>query len=202
MPTVRSIARLKIDLDEVKPPVMRRIEVPVDVLLVTLHEIIQVAMGWENYHLFEFRVGKTCWSIPDPDWQEWGSGGLSAEQATLDDLLRMAGTTQFKYTYDFGDDWDHTIKVEALSDADPDATYPRLLAARGACPPEDCGGPWGYQNYLEAIADPDHEQHHELLEWRGPGFDAKFVDEARIQRTLATFARRTAKRRSARRKRA
>jgi hypothetical protein len=196
------IARLKITLDNVKPTVMRRVEVPVDVLLVTLHEIIQVAMGWWNYHLFEFRVGKTCWSIPDPDWQEWGSGGLSAEQATLDDLLRMAGTTQFKYTYDFGDDWDHTIKVEAVIDAETGTTYPRLLAAHRACPPEDVGGPLGYENYLEAIADPDHEEHAELLEWRGPGFDPKFVDEDAIRRGLAKLAKRPRKRPPARRKRA
>jgi hypothetical protein len=196
------IARLKITLDNVKPTVMRRVEVPAELVLVTLHEIIQVAMGWENYHLFEFRVGKTSWQVPDPDWHEWGSGGLSAEQATLADLLRLTGTKQVKYVYDFGDDWEHTIKVEAIIDADPKTTYPHLLAASGACPPEDCGGPWGYRNYLEAIADPDHEEHAELLEWRGPGFDATFVDEARIQRGLAAFAKRAAKRRSARRKRA
>ena len=184
------IARLKIQLDEVRPPVIRRLEVPLAMHLADLHLVIQATMGWENYHLYEFRVGRTvAYGIPDPDWPE--SNTLSAKKATLADLIaHLKRNKTFHYVYDFGDDWLHTVKLEALTEASPDGTYPRLLSAQGACPPEDCGGPWGYAHYLEAIADPDHEEHVDMIEWRGPGFDPNAVDEAAIHKALDKFANR------------
>ena len=96
---------------------------------------------------------------------------------------------KFGYTYDFGDDWEHTIKVESINPADPEAVYPRLLKVVRRCPPEDCGGPWGYADYLKAISDPNHEQHEELLEWGDPDFDPEVVDtkelEAAVERVAA-----------------
>ena len=108
-----------------------------------LHLVIQVTMGWENYHLYEFRVGRAvAYGITDPDWPD--SDTLSAEKATLADLIgHLKRNKTFRYIYDFGDDWFHTVKLEALVEADPELTYPRLLTAQGRCPPEDCGGPWG-----------------------------------------------------------
>ena len=90
----------------------------------------------------------------------------------------------FKYVYDFGDDWQHTVKLEAIAAPEPEAVYPRLLSAKGRCPPEDIGGPWGYAEYLEAMADPNHERHAEMLEWCGPDFDPNAVDEAAIRKQL------------------
>ena len=101
----------------------------------------------------------------------------------------------FLYTYDFGDDWLHTVTLELVNDADAEVAYPRLLDAEGRCPPEDCGGAGGYARYLEAISDPRHEDHEEMVEWRGPGFDPKVVDEDAIRRALAALGaprRRTA----------
>lgn len=183
------IARLAITLDEVKPPVRRRLEVPLAIRLDRLHRVFQIAMGWENYHLYEFRVGRdTAYDVPDPDWDSPGSGSRPAAKATLADLLAHARTKTFKYIYDFGDDWQHTVKLEALAAPDPQTAYPRLLSAQGRCPPEDVGGPWGYAEYLEAMADPRHEHHAEMVEWRGPDFNPNAVDEAAIQRQLARLA--------------
>ena len=194
------IARLKIELDEMEHPVLRRIEVPLAIRLDDLHPVIQVAMGWENYHLYEFRVGRTVrYGIPDPDWPD--SGALSVQKATLADLLaHLKRNETFHYIYDFGDDWLHTVALEALGEADPELTYPRLLTAQGQCPPEDCGGHWGYAHFLEAIADPDHEDHDDMLEWHGPGFDPMAVDEAAIQKGLAELAKPRRRKSTARKK--
>lgn len=187
------IARLKITLDEVRPRVVRRLEVPLDVRLDDLHMIFQAVMPWENYHLYEFRAGKVAWGEPDPEWDFPGSSPLPARQATLRDLL--GGTRRsFSYVYDFGDDWRHSVRVEATGEADPETAYPRLLTAEGRCPPEDVGGPWGYGSYLEAIADPGHERHAEMIDWRGPGFDPATADEAAIRKELARLAKRFARR--------
>ena len=113
---------------------------------------------------------------------------FSAVQTTLAELLRQGGAKSFRYHYDFGDDWVHTVKVEAVTDADPDSAYPRLLEARRACPPEDCGGPWGYSGCLAAIADPAHERHAEMRDWLGEGFDSGAVDEAAIRKSLKALA--------------
>jgi hypothetical protein len=191
------IARLKITLDSVEPTVMRRIEAPVDIRLDDLHLAIQMAMPWENYHLYEFRVGRTLsWGIPDPDVHGFSPDDeqLDAAKATLADLLDQAGRKAFKYVYDFGDDWEHSIKVEAIAEGAAGVAYPRLIAAQGACPPEDVGGPWGYADYLEAIADPKHKCHAEMIEWSGPGFDPAVVDETAIQKSLAALANRLARR--------
>jgi hypothetical protein len=194
------IARLKITLKGVKPTVMRRLEVPLSIRLDQLHEVIQIAMGWENYHLFEFWVGGVregiSWGIPDPDY-DFGREQRSAAKARLSDLLPEIDNKAktFTYLYDFGDDWEHTIKVEAIAEADLEILYPRLIAAKGACPPEDVGGVWGYAEYLEILADPTHERHKEMIEWGGEDFDPTHVDEARIRRHLETFAKGIAPRR-------
>lgn len=192
------IARIKIQLDDLERPVVRRVEVPSTIRLDELHLVIQIAMGWENYHLYEFRVGRDlAWGIPDPDWPD--GGPQSAEEAALSDLLpHLKRNKTFQYVYDFGDDWLHTVKVEAVIEGDPEAIYPRLLDTEGACPPEDCGGPLGYAHYLQAIADPSHENHDDMIAWRGPGFDPSAVDETAIREELATLApRRRRKRKTA-----
>lgn len=183
------IAELAITLDEVKPPVRRRIEVPLSIRLDRLHRVFQIVMGWEDCHLFEFRIGRDiAYGVPDPDWDFPGSSPRSAIRTTLAELLGQTRTKAFKYVYDFGDDWRHTVKLEALGAPEPEVTYPRLLSAAGRCPPEDVGGPWGYAEYLEAMANTKHERHDEMVEWRGPDFDPTAVDQAAIQRRLNGLA--------------
>ncbi len=191
------IARLRIALEGLDDPVFRRIEVATATRLDKLHDVFQVAMGWENYHLYEFEVGRIRYGLPDSGWPD--PDLRSAKQATLSQLLDHAEPDGvFHYTYDFGDDWLHTVTLELVNDASPDVTCPRLLAAEGRCPPEDCGGAGGYARYLEAISDPRHEDHEEMVEWRGPGFDPMVVDEDAIRRALAALA--TPRRRIAGRK--
>jgi hypothetical protein len=184
-----SIARLKITLDDVKPTVMRRVEVPLDIRLDDLHLVIQAAMPWWSYHLYEFRAQDIRWGIPDPDGS-FGDGPLDARKATLRDVLEETGVKSLGYLYDFGDGWEHKVRIERIGEPEPGVAYPRLLAASGCCPPEDVGGPWGYAEYLEAMADPKHERHAEMVEWRGPDFDPKVVDVAVIERELAKLATR------------
>jgi Plasmid pRiA4b ORF-3-like protein len=190
------IARLRIELDEVTPKVVRRIKVPLRVRLDDLHLTIQAAMSWENCHLFEFEAGRSRWGVPEPGWGTPGSAVHSAKRFTLADLLG-ARRKQFSYVYDFGDDWRHTIRVEAILPAEPDVVYPRLLTAEGRCPPEDVGGPWGYAEYLEALNDPHHERHEEVVEWGGPQFDPHDPDETTLRKELAKLAKRFLKRKPA-----
>jgi hypothetical protein len=112
---------------------------------------------------------------PYPD-QDWAGDFLDARKARLGDVLEDVGTKTLKYLDDFGDGWEHTIKIERLIDPEPGTPYPRLIEAKGCCPPEDVGGPWGYAEFLEAIADPKHERHRELKEWFADHFNPHVVD--------------------------
>jgi hypothetical protein len=180
-----AIARLKITLDDVKPLVMRCLEVPLSIRLDRLHLAIQAAMGWTNSHLYEIRAKDTGWGVPDPDW---GDGPLDARKARLIDVLEDVGTKTLKYLYDFGDGWEHTIK--RLIDPLPGIVYPRLIEAAGRCPPEDIGGPWGYAGFLEALSDPNHERHTEFKEWIAEDFDPNIIDAGQLGEQVDTLAKR------------
>jgi len=174
-----TIARLKITLDDVKPVVLRRVEVPFDIRLDRLHLTIQAATGWTNSHLYEIRARGVGWSTPYPD-ADWVGDFLDSRKARLDNVLEDIGTKTLKYLYGFGDGWKHTIKIERLIDPEAGLLYPRLIEAKGRCPPEDVGGPWGYAEFLEAIGDPKHERHRELKEWFVDDFDPHVVDVDRL----------------------
>jgi hypothetical protein len=171
--TAESVARLKVTLDDVEPQVLRRIEAPLTIRLDRLHLALQAAFGWTSSHLYEIRAGDLGWGEPDPDW---GDNPLDARKARLMDVLEDVGAKTLRYLYDFGDGWERTIKVERTFEAEPGVLYPRLIEAVGRRPPEDCGGPYGYLEFLEAIADPKHERHAELTEWIGGAFDPNDVD--------------------------
>jgi hypothetical protein len=179
------IARLRIQIDEVVPAVIRRVEAPVAIRLDDLHFVLQIAIGWQNCHPFEFRVGATRWGLPDRD--DPASSPLSAEQATLADVLALADT--FRYDYVFGEDWTHTVTLEGTAAADPTVSYPRLVGAQGRCPPADIGGAIGYETFLQALADPEHLHHDGMIEWDDPDFDPNIVDEAAIRANLANLGK-------------
>lgn len=193
-----TIARLKITLNDVEPAVLRRIEVPFDIRLDRLHLVIQAAMGWTNTHLYEIRARDVGWGIPDRDW---GDGPLDARKARLGDVLEDVGAKTLRYLYDFGDGWEHTIKVERVVDPEPGILYPRLIEANGRCPPEDIGGPWGYAEFLEAIGDPKHERHAEFKEWLSDDFDPNIVDAGRLVAEVAVLAKRWSRKPAAKRQR-
>jgi hypothetical protein len=188
MTSAHDIVRIKITLDNVKPTVMRRIEVPVSVKLDTLHKMIQAIMPWDNYHGYDFRVRETWWGIPMPEMYGFGFPIADARKATLARALSEPNFKTLRYIYDSGDDWRHTIKVERRFAAEPWEAFPRLIGAKGRCPPEDCGGPWGYAEYLEAASDPHHPRHAELVEWLGRR-DPNEIDIAAMEVALSLFVK-------------
>lgn len=193
----KSIVRLKITLDRVEPAVMRRISVRFGVRLERLHRIIQAAMGWSGGHLWEFRAGGTGWG-PRDDY-EFGDGPLDASKATLLSVIEDVGSKTIRYIYDFGDNWQHTIKVERIFPDVPGLAQPFLLEATGRCPPEDIGGPLGYREMLDALADPKHARHDELVERYG-GFDPAAVNLKGLEAAVDALASET-RPRTTRRKR-
>lgn len=194
-----AIARLKITLDDVEPQVMRRIEVPLDIRLDRLHLAIQAAMGWTNSHLYEIRARSIGWGLPVPGIDD---GPLDARKARLVDAVEDTGAKTLGYTYDFGDNWEHTIRIERIEPAVPGRAYPQLLHVAGRCPPEDVGGYPGYMEMLAAKADPGHERRAEFDEWIDlEGFDPTAVDIQAIEHALLALARRWSRKPAARKRR-
>jgi hypothetical protein len=168
-----SILQLKVSLvGASKPPVWRRVLVPATMRLDGLHDVIQVAMGWEDYHLHAFEAAGVDYGPPDPEL-----GHRDERRTWVGDLLGDPHD-RMRYTYDFGDHWQHDIAVEKLLASDPGGRYPVCLAGKGRCPPEDCGGVWGYADLRDTLADAAHPEHAEMLEWLGIESAAEFDPHA------------------------
>ncbi|MEX0806068.1 MAG: plasmid pRiA4b ORF-3 family protein [Candidatus Binatia bacterium] len=166
------IYQLKISLRDIRPTIWRRLQVRGDVTLAKLHRIIQAAMGWYDSHLHQFIVGETCYGVPS---REDLSEVKDEKKVRLDQILSRPGR-KMVYEYDFGDGWEQEILLEKVLQPDSKVRYPRCIGGARACPPEDCGGVPGYANFLEAIRDPRHEEHEEMLEWIGGEFDPEEFD--------------------------
>lgn len=161
MPNIRCSYQLHIQLCDIKPAIWRRIAVSHTTTLAQLHRIIQAAMGWENRHLYAFEIAGQRYGMPDADWPE--DPTMDARRYTLGQLLQ-GQALPMRYVYDFGDDWLHRIKVEAiipLHNADSNASLALCLAGRNACPPEDCGGPLGFAHWQAQVA-ADDAKHFDL----------------------------------------
>lgn len=163
---------LKVSLLDVKPTVWRRFAVPASVTLPRLHTVLQDVMGWFECHLHQFFFGEECYGPTDPDWP---SDMVEEKGRRLSRLLEKSGG-KFIYEYDFGDGWRHVVKLVEEVDAATLDQLPTCLAGARACPPEDCGGPWGYAEFLAAIGDPRHAEHKSYLEWIGGEFDPEAFD--------------------------
>ena len=193
MTTPQEIVRLKITLDDVKPAVIRRVEVPVSITLNTLHEMIQAIMPWENSHLHAFYlrlIDGPRWAPPSPLDDDFDVG-IKTRDSTRTKFAEVLAEPNFKvlrYNYDFGDDWRHTIKVERRFSAELRDEFPKLIDAKGRCPPENCGGPWGYAEILDAISDPRNKRRSEFRRWLGD-FDPKMIDRTAIEAALRQFTR-------------
>jgi hypothetical protein len=173
------INQIKISLKHTHPPIWRRIEVPGNIKLDKLHDVIQIAMGWTDSHLHTYRIGSTTYGVPNPDFPD---DTQSERNVRLD---KVAGEGDILiYEYDFGDGWEHTLKVEKIVPADPTAHYPRCTAGSRAGPPEDCGGPPGYEHLLEALRDPKHERHEEMREWIGGPFNPETFNLDEVNQLL------------------
>jgi len=178
--TSETVHQLKVTLKGSKPPIWRRIQVPSDTSLYRLHLILQVVMGWTNSHLYQFVVGRTYYGDPDPDY----GGEMKNARTRKLSQVAPAEKDRFVYEYDFGDDWEHDILVEKVLPAVPGVRYLACLGGKRACPPEDCGGIWGYAELLEAIKDPNHPEHEEMVEWVGGEFDPEAFDLEEINESL------------------
>jgi hypothetical protein len=157
--------QIKISLKGSKPPIWRRVVVPVEITLDLLHQVIQDAMGWYNCHLHAFTIGEEEYQGRGMDgyWNE-NSGALDEADYRLCDLVAGEKDT-FDYVYDFGDSWAHKLTIEKVIPAAQRPPMMTCLAGKNACPVEDCGGLWGYYNMLRVIADPEHPEHEEVKEW-------------------------------------
>lgn len=151
-----------------------------DCTLDDLHEIIQIAMGWDSCHLYCFKIGNRQYTHPDMDEGELNME--DATEATLGGMIKKE-KQKFIYQYDFGDDWRHDVVIEKIIQTQEPQPYPICVKGSRACPPEDVGGPWGYAEYLEALSDPNHDQHEEFLAWRGE-FDPEAFDVGAVVREL------------------
>ena len=242
-----SVMQVRVSLQGSKPPIWRRVAAPSDITLGTLHEVIQITMGWTNSHMHHFilrskrpkpkprkslpptgpserkeiilpdgRRGVTFTITPAPNLpgatpaqpsdrasanhdryfitktSPWGDPnelpGEDEDAITLGELCPKV-KDKLIYEYDFGDGWEHLIEVQKIFDPEPGVEYPVCLAGKEACPPEDCGGIWGYYDLLDAVADPDNEEHDELSEWLGPEFDPHRFDLEEVNVVLSQWRR-------------
>ncbi|MGP8329345.1 MAG: plasmid pRiA4b ORF-3 family protein [Methanosarcinaceae archaeon] len=174
------VYQFKITLEDAKPPIWRRIQVPETYTLWDFHVAIQDVMNWLDYHLHRFEVinpstgTKLKIGIPEevfgecgvtpPGWNEKMSDYFTMENRKAD------------YIYDFGDNWIHNIELEKIVTREEGVKYPICIKGKRASPPEDCGGVWGYEELLEIIVDPNHKRHEEMLNWTGGDFDPEYFD--------------------------
>jgi hypothetical protein len=163
--------QIKITLARTDPPIWRRVELP-DCTLEKLHDVIQIAMGWEDDHLHVFRAGDEEYSDSRVTRDSF-SRARAESSMTLSRLVEQ-GCRTFSYEYDFGDSWEHKIKIEKTLPEGTRPEHPVCVAGERACPPEDCGGVWGYSDILEALQNPNDPDHAERLEWVGDYDPQKF----------------------------
>jgi hypothetical protein len=160
-----NILSLKVTLRGIRPPVWRRLIVPGTMTLADLHRAIQAAMGWEDQHLHVFHVAGRPYGDPHTV-----DDVADEDRLTMNGVVK-SGVARFTYTYDFGDDWEHSIIIEGKRSPLDERNYPACVAGKRNCPPEDCGGPWGYQELLAVLADPAHSGYHNWIAMIGEGFD-------------------------------
>jgi hypothetical protein len=183
------VFQLKVTLKGTRPPIWRRLLVPSNLTLGQLHYVLQTAMGWTDSHLHEFRIGGRSYGKPDPEYQDFGlPPSTNEDKVRLSTVLARVGAKAV-YNYDFGDDWQHEIVLEKRLPSDPKLSYPRCTGGKRACPPEDCGGLGGFYNFLEAISDPAHESHEELIEWSGGDYDPEAFSADSVNRRLGASLR-------------
>jgi len=177
------VFQIKVGLRGAKPPIWRRLEVPADISLARLHVVIQTAFGWDDSHMHVFETPYGEFGVADAEL------GHRAESRVTLEQVAPGAQSKIRYTYDFGDDWEHEILVEKTTDRDKSASYPRCTGGRRAAPPEDCGGVWGYADLVEVLSDPDHPEHGDRLEWLGleaaNEFDPTSFDAEAVNRDLS-----------------
>ncbi|MBW2053618.1 MAG: plasmid pRiA4b ORF-3 family protein [Deltaproteobacteria bacterium] len=182
------VYQFKVTLNETRPPIWRRIQVPAEYTFWALHVAIQDAMGWFDSHLHDFKITNLLtghherFGIPFEDDMDFGEEPSTKPgwEHYIADYFSLENSKAI-YEYDFGDGWEHIVLLEKIIPRDDEKIYPICLDGKRACPPEDCGGVWGYENLLEIIADPNHEDYDTWIEWLGEDFDPEFFDAELIE---------------------
>jgi hypothetical protein len=180
----KKIYQIQIALKGFKPKIWRRLLVPLDILLSEFHKIIQVSMGWTNSHLHQFIKNNVYYGAPsEDDWDDFPINDYS--KIKLSFLLKKEND-KFKYEYDFGDGWEHDIILEKILPANDNFKNPICLAGKMNCPPEDCGGVWGYSAMLKILKQPNHKEYGSYIEWLGGKFDPEHFDMDELNEMLRT----------------
>ena len=186
MPPRAVTYQLRVALKGAKPPIWRRFLVPPTMTLDSLHDVLQVVMGWHDCHLHMFVKGRQRFSLPNPWMDDWAPMGtpreLDERKYRVNQLLKRE-KDWIDYEYDFGDGWTHRITLQKVLPRDPRVRLPACVAGKRQCPPEDCGGIWGFYEKLRILEDPDDEEYEDIREWMGDDFDPEdfSVDEVNAQ---------------------
>lgn len=178
---MKDILQLKVSLHQSSPEIWRRILVDKGTTLFDLHHILQITMGWQNYHLYEFKINKQRFGIPNDDFED--AALIDASQVKLEDVLTN-DKQKFEYLYDFGDYWRHNIVYEKSLEDDGVSYYPVCTDGELSAPPEDCGGLGGYHHLIQVISSKDYPDHEDMVEWVGEEFDPNFFDKTMINEEL------------------
>ena len=211
------VYQIRISLNDIEPPIWRQVLVQSDITLGRMHDLIQIVMGWTDDHLHQFMLrikkykpmpGEMARQLEPggfddtlfyrmggrrifvPKTTPWGDPtGMEGEDESAVTLAEACPKVKSKltYEYDFGDGWKHTIEVRKIVDPDPAAKYPTCQAGEQACPPEDCGGPWGYGNLLAMLDGPDDKRDEELMDWLGDEFDPDAFDLEKVNAVLTKW---------------
>jgi hypothetical protein len=180
----KQIYQIKIVLQDFKPGIWRRILVPSDMLLPDLHKVIQTTMGWENAHLHQFIKNGRFYTFKMDDDIYWDElDNVDYKNIRISELLSKE-KERIQYEYDFGDSWTHSLILEKILPFDKSMKYPVCLKGKMNCPPEDCGGVWGYANMLEILNNPEHEEYEEFAEWLEEDFDPEHFDIDEVNEML------------------
>ena len=174
------IFRLKVRLADIEPEIWRRIVVSASHTLTELHAVIQGALGWQDYHLHMFEIADDRYEIPEQGLEP-ETGWRDEGQHRIGELLSVG--MEFSYVYDFGDDWLHRVTVEDRQMAAPGEPAPLCVDGARACPPEDCGGPFAYPEFLQALNNSDHPEHEDMVEWAG-GYEPELFDVAQANKLI------------------
>ena len=186
---IEPVARVRIELQSVTPPVWRRVDVPLSCTLAALHDVIQIAMGWTDSHLHEFTVGERVYGMGDPGWDFDDDRKVYKDSSIRLKTVIERGFGRFHYLYDFGDHWEHEVIVEDVRDGEDGIDYPAFVEGARRCPPEDVGAARGFMSFLEAALGPGHEEHRRMIEWYGGRYDPADIDERLVRMGLETMAR-------------
>lgn len=181
---------IKVTIKNTHPPVWRRLQIPAGITFHELNAIIQLAFNWSGYHLYSFEIGNLLIEIPDDIYDDFDYKVINSKRTKVDKYFDEI--EKLEYTYDFGDNWIHNIQIEKVLESEEKLENPVCLKAKMASLPEDCGGPWGYEDLLDVINNPKDERYKDMKDWLEQGYsvwydDRTYVDLNRINRELEAY---------------